>query len=63
MLEPRLFLNQKNSFINSVHIAETEVHGNYHLFTTEKNCCDVVYLDDVPSPGYGGNAGSWGPRQ
>lgn len=55
--EPRLFLNQKNSFINSVHIAETEVHGNYHLFTTEKNCCDVVYLDDVPSPGYGGNAG------
>ncbi|TFK37822.1 hypothetical protein BDQ12DRAFT_140078 [Crucibulum laeve] len=54
---PYLFTSSKNSFINSVHLADTEVHGNWHFFTTEKNCCDGVSITDIPADGYGGGAG------
>jgi len=54
---PFEFTTRKNSFVNSVHVAETEVHGNWHLFTTFKNFGDVVQLSDIPSDGYGGGAG------
>jgi hypothetical protein len=57
--EPRLFLNEKDSFVNSVNFAQTEVHGNWNLFTTLKNNADYVQLRDIPDTGYGGNhAGS-----
>jgi hypothetical protein len=55
--EPRLFLSQKDSFINSVHIALTEVHGNWGLFSTRDNQDDLVFLSSIPSSGYGGGGG------
>ncbi|KAI9772626.1 MAG: hypothetical protein M1840_000220 [Geoglossum simile] len=55
--EPWFFTSERDSFINSVHIAENEVHGNWHWFSTEKNCCDGVTLDtDIPPQGYGPNS-------
>ena len=55
--EPWIFTTDKDDFINSVHIAENEVHGNWHLFSTEKNCCDLVNLEtDIPPQGYGPNS-------
>jgi hypothetical protein len=54
---PFEFTTRKNSFVNSVHLAETEVHGNWHLFTMFKNFGDVVRLSDIPSDSYGGGAG------
>ena len=53
--EPRLFLADKDAFINDVHLALTEVHGNWNLFTTFQNWGDVVRLSDVPHTGYGGD--------
>jgi len=53
---PYLFTTSKNSFINSVHLAETEVHGNWHLFSTLQNDADFVHLSDIPADGYGGGA-------
>jgi len=56
--EPRLFTNQKNSFVNSVNLALIEVHGDWFLFSTLQNCCDLVNINgDIPSPGYGPSAG------
>src|SRR5207253_3255918 len=37
-----------------VNVASLEVHGSWHYFTTEKNCCDGVDLSLIPSDGYGG---------
>ncbi|PZS12555.1 MAG: hypothetical protein DLM57_18720 [Pseudonocardiales bacterium] len=54
--EPRLFLDEKDSFVNSVNLALTEVHGNWGLFSTYKNYGDLVRLSDIPSTGYGGDA-------
>lgn len=54
--EPRLFLDDKDSFVNAVHLALTEVHGNWGLFSTYKNYGDLVHLADIPSSGYGGDA-------
>jgi len=51
-----MFTSDKNNFINSVHLAELEAHGNWHWFATEKNCCDGVNLSDIPADGYGGGA-------
>jgi hypothetical protein len=52
--EPRLFTTQKDSFINAMNLALIEVHGDWWLFSTLKNCCDLVNINgDVPSPGYG----------
>ncbi len=52
--EPFEYESNKDSFINSVNIALTESHGNWGLFTTEKNNADFVYLNSIPSSGYGG---------
>lgn len=55
--EPRLFLSDKDSFVNSVQIALTEVHGNWGLFSTRDNHDDLVSLSSIPSTGYGGGGG------
>jgi hypothetical protein len=52
--EPRLFLGEKDSFVNAVNIALTEVHGNWGLFSTRDNQDDLVYLSNIPASGYGG---------
>lgn len=54
--EPRLFLDEKDYFVNSVNMALTEVHGNWGLFTTYKNYGDKVELGNIPDTGYGGAA-------
>jgi len=55
--EPRLFTNQKDSFINAMNLAVVEVHGDWWLFSTLQNCCDLVNINgDIPSPGYGPSA-------
>lgn len=54
---PFVFTSDKESFIDAVHIADTEVHGNWHLFTTYQNWGDIVQLSDIPASGYGGGAG------
>jgi len=56
--EPRLFLDDKDSFVNSVQIALTEVHGNWGLFSTRDNHDDLVSLSSIPSTGYGGGGSS-----
>lgn len=55
--EPRLFTTQKNSFINAMNLALIEVHGDWWLYSTLMNCCDLVNINgDIPSPGYGPSA-------
>jgi hypothetical protein len=55
--EPRLFTNQKDSFINAMNLALIEVHGDWWLYSTLMNCCDLVNINgDIPSPGYGPSA-------
>ncbi|TFK26277.1 hypothetical protein FA15DRAFT_637770 [Coprinopsis marcescibilis] len=57
---PFLYTTSKDSFINRADIALTEAHGNYHLFSTSSNCCDLVSIDpdfpNTPTSGYGGGA-------
>jgi hypothetical protein len=55
--EPFEFYADRDSFVNSVQIALNEVHGNWNLFSTEKNDADFVYLTDVPAGGYGSGGG------
>ncbi len=50
--EPRLFTNQKDSFVNNVSIALNEVHGNWWLFSTKGNSQDLVSLSDIPTSGF-----------
>jgi hypothetical protein len=54
---PYQFTSEKQSYVNNVHIADTEVHGNWHEFWTLYNTGDLVYLSDIPSSGYGPGAG------
>jgi hypothetical protein len=55
--EPRLFTSQKDAFINAMNLALVEAHGDWWIFSTLKNCCDVVNINgDIPSPGYGPSA-------
>jgi hypothetical protein len=55
--EPRLFTTQKDSFINAMNLALIEVHGDWWLYSTLMNCCDLVNVNgDIPSPGYGPSA-------
>ncbi len=56
--EPRLFTDDNHSFVDSVQVALTEVHGNWNLFTTLQNNADFVRLGDIPTDGYGGAAGA-----
>lgn len=54
---PFQYTNLKNQRVNSVNVAETESHGNWHLFTTLRNDSDYVLLSDIPADGYGPGAG------
>ncbi|MBS1840642.1 MAG: hypothetical protein JST77_07305 [Acidobacteria bacterium] len=52
--EPFEFNTNEASFINSVNIADNEVHGDWWLFSTLRNCCDLVDITAIPaSEGYG----------
>lgn len=55
--EPFEFISDKDNFVNSVHIALNEVHGNWGLFSTRDNADDLVSLSSIPSTGFGGGAG------
>ncbi|KAH6910220.1 hypothetical protein BKA70DRAFT_118756 [Coprinopsis sp. MPI-PUGE-AT-0042] len=61
---PFLYTTNKDQFINEAHIALTESHGSYHLFTTLRDCCDIVNIDtdfpNTPTSGYGGGAAKSG---
>ena len=58
--EPCYFTTDKQQFINSVYIAENDVHGNWHLFSTTSNYCNLVSLSEIPPDGYGlGRGGSF----
>ncbi len=54
---PFEFQGSKNYYINSVHVAEIEVHGDWWLWTTYQNWGDVVTVDSIPYPGMGSSAG------
>jgi hypothetical protein len=56
--EPFEYVSDKDGFINSVHIALTESHGNWGVFSTRDNQDDLVFLSDIPSTGYGGPGNS-----
>lgn len=55
--QPYLSTSDKESNVDSVHIADTEVHGNWHEFWTLYNNGDILHLSDIPASGYGGGAG------
>ena len=55
--EPRLFTNEAWFFINTAHVALTEVHGNWWFFTTLRNDSDGVDITTYTPPGYGAVAG------
>jgi Family of unknown function (DUF6345) len=57
--EPFEFLSDKESFVDSVNIALTEVHGNWGLFSTRDNQDDLVFLRDIPAGGYGRALAFW----
>jgi hypothetical protein len=55
---PFEFTTSAYYYINSVHVALTEVHGDWWLYSTLKNCCDLVDVDtDINFPGFGAAAG------
>ena len=55
--EQRLCTSQKDAVINAMNLAEIEVHGDWWLYSTRSNCCDLVNINgDIPSPGYGPSA-------
>lgn len=56
--EPRLFTDENHSFVDSVQVALTEVHGDWSIFSTLMNSSDLVRLSDIPTDGYGGAAGA-----
>ncbi|HET6841147.1 MAG TPA: DUF6345 domain-containing protein [Candidatus Angelobacter sp.] len=49
--EPWEFTSNEGSFVNSVQVAENEVHGNWWYFTTYKNYGDGVSLTSIPATG------------
>jgi hypothetical protein len=52
--EPWEFTTSEAAFVNSVNVADNEVHGDWWLFSTLSNCCDLVDLTKIPaSEGYG----------
>jgi hypothetical protein len=55
--EPRLFTNQEQFFVDDVNVALIEVHGDWWLYSTNMNCCDLVDIQTIPSPGYGSSTG------
>ncbi|HET7537612.1 MAG TPA: DUF6345 domain-containing protein, partial [Candidatus Didemnitutus sp.] len=55
---PFCWTTNANSFVNKWNIALMEGHGANWLFSTEKNCCDLVDLNASTQPAYGNHAGS-----
>lgn len=53
---PYEYTSSKNNFVNSVNVALTEAHGDWWLYSTLKNCCDLVDINTIPG-GYGTSAG------
>ncbi len=52
--EPWEFNTNEAAFVNSVNLADNEVHGDWWLFSTLSNCCDLVDITAIPaSEGYG----------
>ncbi|OUC12586.1 MAG: hypothetical protein B0A82_22145 [Alkalinema sp. CACIAM 70d] len=56
--EPRLWLNQEDSFVDKWNVVLMEGHGANWLFTTRSNCCDIVDLNLATQPAYGDHGGS-----
>jgi len=57
---PKIYKSAKNNYVNNVHIALTEAHGNWGRFSTDKNLVgdpSAIGLADIPSSGYGGGGG------
>jgi hypothetical protein len=55
---PFEFTTSAYYYVNNVHVALTEVHGDWWLYSTLKNCCDLVDVDtDINFPGFGAAAG------
>jgi hypothetical protein len=52
---PWEYTTSRNSFVNSVNLALTEGHGDWWLFSTLSNCCDLVDINTIPG-GYGSSA-------
>ena len=51
---PFEFNSSEGFFVNSVNVALNEVHGDWWLFSTLSNCCDLVDITAIPrSEGYG----------
>ncbi|MBZ5538772.1 MAG: DUF6345 domain-containing protein [Acidobacteriia bacterium] len=51
---PFEFNTSEAAFVNSVNIAINQVHGDWWLFSTSSNCCDLVDITAIPvSKGYG----------
>ncbi len=53
---PWEYTTSKNSFVNKVNVALTEGHGDWWIFTTLRNCCDIVDINTIPG-GYGNTTG------
>lgn len=53
---PQQYTTNKNNRVNSVNVALTEAHGDWWLFSTLSNCCDLVDITAIPG-GYGTSAG------
>lgn len=53
---PWEYTSSRNSFVNSVNVALTEGHGDWWLFSTLRNCCDLVDINTIPG-GYGSVVG------
>lgn len=53
---PWEYTTSKNYFVNNVNVALAEGHGDWWLFTTLSNCCDIVDINTIPG-GYGTSAG------
>lgn len=56
---PYQFTTDKESYIDSVHIADIETHGGWNEFTTYEQSPDypyIVHLSDIPASGYGPGA-------
>jgi len=56
--ETRFYLSEKESFVNSVHIALSENHGNWWKLWLDKNDDSAnVFCNGIPPGGYGGGSG------
>lgn len=49
--------SSKNSYVNAVHVALLEVHGDWWIWSTYQDWGDIGTVDAIPSPGLGPSAG------